>query len=347
MNFGVKRYINAVDLGQNSIKIIQLQKMRRSWHISQQVSHPSPGLEALERGNVADLAASLQEAAAIAGISKSKVISFIGGQRVITRQITMPPMPWDDLQKAVIWEAEKIIPIPVADLEIRPVVLEEKLSELGEVTQLHVLMVAASKSLIYRFNEIFDRAGLTLTAIDLPALNLWRVFAQGYCVPQPKEIQAVVDIGSQTSHFIVIKHNILSYVRSLSVNLAPADLSPNINDDDFQIIQEVAAGNELTGSHLYMPAGLVDDDSLYAQLVTEIRRSLDFYRLQERDTIIEQLVITGGGSQLTGLDQILQAELGLPVVVGYPALPTGPDKIQELHPQFTMAFGLALREVKV
>lgn len=354
MKFWKSHEINAVDIGQDSIKIIQLQKKGQSLRISQQLSHPSPGLEALEQGNVAELAEALKEAAAKAGISKARVMSFIGGQRVITRQITMPPIPDNELQKAVIWEAEKLMPIPVADMEIRSVVLEQKANEFGDGIQLSVLLVAASRSLLYRFHEIFDRANLTLTAVDLPALNLWRVFHSDYCLPEKKGIQAVVDIGNVTSHFIVIKNGILAYVRSLSVDLRQPNMAqeefqsygkgdfPNsINQfDDFEIVQEAAVSNEL-----YMPPGMVDESLLYSQLVTEIRRSLDFYRLQDRDTFIEQLVITGGGSKIDGLVQILEAELGLPVLVGHPKLKTGTDKIQELHPKFSLAFGLALREV--
>lgn len=357
MAFWRQRTINAVDIGQNSIKILQLQKKGQSLRISQQISHPSPGLESLEKGDVAELAASLKEAAAKAGIGRSKVVSFIGGLRVITQQITMPPIPEDELQKAVVWEAEKLMPIPVPDMEIRAVVLEEKKNEFGEGSQLNVLLVAAPKNLVYRYYEVFDRANLTLTAIDLPALNLWRVFQGQHCFPERKEIQAVVDIGHTTSHFIVIKKGVPSYVRSLSVDLnhinrEPAEEVNNCEQDnitdiaadyyDLEIIPEVAATREVD-----MPPGMVDESLLYSELATEIRRSLDFYRLQERDTFVEQLVITGGGSKIDGLALILEAELGLPVHIGYPQLKTAPDKIQELHPKFTMAFGLALREVLI
>ncbi|MEW6696450.1 MAG: type IV pilus assembly protein PilM [Bacillota bacterium] len=353
MAFWRQHIINAVDLGQDSIKILQLQKKGQSLRISQQVSHPSPGLACLETGDVAELAASLKEAASKAGIGRSKVVSFIGGLRVITRQIAMPPIPEDELQKAVVWEAEKLMPMPVSDMEIRPVILEEKKNEFGEGSQLNVLLVAAPKSLIYRYYEVFDRANLTLTAIDLSALNLWRAFQGQHCFPEKKETQAVVDIGHTTSHFIVIKKGVLSYVRSLSVDIChlnrraetianEQDNIPDLGDgyDELEIIQEAAATQELD-----LPPGMVDESQLYFELVTEIRRSLDFYRLQERDTFIEQLVITGGGSKIDGLALILESELGLPVLVGYPQLKTAPDKIQELHPRFTMAFGLALREV--
>ncbi|WP_333870604.1 type IV pilus assembly protein PilM [Desulforamulus putei] len=357
MKFWTSHHINAVDIGQDSIKILQLQKKGQSLRVAQQISHPSPGLDALEKGNVAHIAAALKEAAARAGINKAKVISFIGGQRVITRQITMPPMPEDELQKAVVWEAEKLMPIPVADLEIRPVVLEKKNNDFGEVIQLHVLLAAAPKRLVYSYYEIFDRANLILTAIDLPALSLWRVFFSDFSIPEKKEIQAVVDIGNTTSHFIIMKKGILSYVRSLSVDLSytnkgqvketqdfgqaePDSLYTGF--DDFEIIQEAAVSNEWE-----LPPGMTDESLLYSELVTEIRRSLDFYRLQERDVSIEQMIITGGGSKLDGLAQILELELGLPVLVGYPSLKPGVGKVQELHPKFTMAFGLALREVLI
>ncbi len=347
MQLWKSRSINAVDLGHHSIKIIQLTKKGQALQVSRQVSQPGPGLEALERGNVTELAASLGEAAVRAGIDGGRVISFIGGHHVIIRQIVTPQMPEDELQRAMVWEAEKLIPIPTAELEVRPVVLEKSPGDTGDYLQLNVLLAAVSRSLVYRFHEIFDRAGLTLTAVDLPALGLWRVFHREYGFPERKNIQAVVDIGSRTCQFIVIKQNVLSYVRTLGGGGGRSDSAPG---EEFTAgLPDPGEGSGLP--EVYQQAGAASEQSFpsgagdYLELVTEIRRSLDFYRLRERQWQIEQLVITGGGSQLKGLADILALELGIPVKAGYPQWQGNSGEMQSLSPQFSMAFGLALREV--
>jgi type IV pilus assembly protein PilM len=233
-------------------------------------------------------------------------------------------------------------------MEIRHVVLEEK--EAGAATQLSVLLVAAPKTLLYRYYNIFEMAGLKLTAVDLPALNLWRVFSGPYCAPEIKSTQAVVDIGSSSSYFIVVKNNRLTYVRSIYTGGSAGENSNNNPDDDLTIVYgrelppsdgayaEAAATVEYGGI-----SGLVNYDQ-YSDFITEVRRSLDFYRLQDREAAIEQLVITGGGSKAAHLSALLENELGIAVKAGHASFSPG-NGITDLDPQFTMAFGLALGEV--
>jgi type IV pilus assembly protein PilM len=89
-----------------------------------------------------------------------------------------------------------------------------------------------------------------------------------------------------------------------------------------------------------------------AELVVEINRSLDYFKLQFPGALINQIILTGGSSKLRNLAPYLERQLGVTVRIGDPL--TGlqlntkqTDRAVLLgNPnQFSVAIGLALRGV--
>ncbi|MDD4587191.1 MAG: pilus assembly protein PilM [Heliobacteriaceae bacterium] len=87
------------------------------------------------------------------------------------------------------------------------------------------------------------------------------------------------------------------------------------------------------------------------QVADEVRRSLDFYRIQSRDQAFSSLILVGDSAQLAGLPAGLTQELAVPVTLG--DLPTAlagvvPADWRPLAGSNTAtALGLALRPVCV
>jgi type IV pilus assembly protein PilM len=109
------------------------------------------------------------------------------------------------------------------------------------------------------------------------------------------------------------------------------------------------------------PAGLVDEEYLERQvvdaitpilgdLVTELRRSLDYFRSNSGHSV-ERLILCGGTARLKNLDRFLSEHLGIPVSVGDPlrgvnlAAKLDPQYVQEVSPLFCVSLGLAVREM--
>jgi hypothetical protein len=110
-----------------------------------------------------------------------------------------------------------------------------------------------------------------------------------------------------------------------------------------------------------LPMGQADEDYLRQQvvdsitpilgeLVTELRRSLDYYR-NNTGQGAERMIICGGTAKLPGLDRFLSEQLGIPVEVGDPmrnvsvAAKTEPAYLAEVSPIFSVSLGLAVREM--
>jgi type IV pilus assembly protein PilM len=88
----------------------------------------------------------------------------------------------------------------------------------------------------------------------------------------------------------------------------------------------------------------------------EIQKTFDFYRATTEDSnvVVQKILISGGGSKLTGLAQELSKRLELPVEVLDPfrnikvdARKFDPDYLSEIMPEMAVAVGLAARGVEL
>jgi type IV pilus assembly protein PilM len=89
------------------------------------------------------------------------------------------------------------------------------------------------------------------------------------------------------------------------------------------------------------------------ELVTELRRSLDYYRSRGEGHGAERVILCGGTASMPGLGEFLRRELGVPVELANPLanVQLG-GKIEagyatEVGPVFPVSLGLAVREMLV
>ena len=84
-----------------------------------------------------------------------------------------------------------------------------------------------------------------------------------------------------------------------------------------------------------------------AEMVQEIRRSMDYYRTKTGDAPIHEILLVGGTSKLRNLDAFLQEQLGIPTRVASPieTLPViaknqSPDYLKDIAALFPVSIGL-------
>ena len=90
-----------------------------------------------------------------------------------------------------------------------------------------------------------------------------------------------------------------------------------------------------------------------SQLVTEIRRSFDYYMRQFKDGSIDYILLSGGSSKFKNIDAYISNELDIKCSVMNPFNKIDISKVQgydaatlsDLAPSLTVALGLALRSV--
>ena len=87
-------------------------------------------------------------------------------------------------------------------------------------------------------------------------------------------------------------------------------------------------------------------------LVTEVRRSIEYFRTRSPDVEVERIILIGGGAKLRNLDRLMEAETGIRTEVANPfgrldrsGTDLDPGWLAEMGPVGAVAVGLALREL--
>ncbi|HEY3268201.1 MAG TPA: type IV pilus assembly protein PilM [Armatimonadota bacterium] len=87
-----------------------------------------------------------------------------------------------------------------------------------------------------------------------------------------------------------------------------------------------------------------------AELVAELKRSVEYYSTRANDARVDRIVLFGGVSNLPGLNAFMETELGLPVqsaglpkAVSISGKAVAPEYISQVAPMLPVAIGLAAR----
>jgi type IV pilus assembly protein PilM len=143
---------------------------------------------------------------------------------------------------------------------------------------------------------------------------------------------------------------------------APAPV-PGSSDNPFADTQ-FANPFDLTGDTHPVPVASAPTDAaaqqiadaitpVLGELVTELRRSLDYYRSRPQGQEVNRLILCGGTAALPGLERFLQTQLGLPVELANPlanvqvAARVDPGYVSQIAPVMPVSLGLAVREMLV
>ena len=114
------------------------------------------------------------------------------------------------------------------------------------------------------------------------------------------------------------------------------------------VADEGSAGNIRDASRDPRVQEVVGDVS--ERLITEVKKTFDFYHAQSMRERFDAIFLAGGGAHIADLTQRLEQRLGTPVELLDPlrrvSIPTktfDPDYVRSLAPQAAVAVGLALR----
>ena len=327
-----------------------------------------PGM--LVEGVIAEpqaLAQELKELLAEARTKKRYVVTAVPNPSVILRTLQVPKMPLKEMEEAVRWEAERYIPFPIDEvvLDFAPL---DPLAEVADGEQVEVMVGAARQEAVASLLEALRGAGLTPIILDVkPFAGLYPLEAQ--LSSDPEGVSVAVELGAESTSLVLLKGDRPLAVRILT--LSGKDFTEAIGKSfglDFLTAEEVKRTYGLATiptedeellldfdaeRERYSPAKIYDAiRPILVELTQEIRRSLEFFRVQLGDIQPEVGYLYGGGSRLRGLPTLLTDTLGVNFTVPDPwqGIQVDPrrfdlDKIKEMGPEFLVPVGLALRGV--
>lgn len=371
-----------VEIGTSSIKVVALRPGSPP-SLQHALMVPTP-IGSMRDGLVVEPQAVANELRALLAdhrITTKYAVTAVPNQAAVTRNILVPKMDRKDLQEAIKWEAERYIPYPIDEVSLDFDLLDDP-STIPDEGQMEVVIAAAPTEAVARQVEVLRLAGLEPTVVDLKSFatlralrgnllgeHLTKSTLTGSNYTEAGEVALVLEIGASSSVINLVRGDRVLMARN--INVSADDFTTALQkafDLDFSAAEDVKLGYatattptedeedllnfDMAREH-YSPARVFEViRPVLGDLITEIRRSLEFYRVQSGDVVIDRTFLAGGGAKLRGLAAAISDALGFRVEVASPWLTVQTDQanvdtgyLQTNAPEFTVPLGLALRGV--
>lgn len=284
---------------------------------------------------------------AAAGFRHKQVTLGVANQRVVVRQIDLPWMERAELRSSLTYHIADILPFAVEDAVHDFLPLGDVMD--GNDRKLRGLLVAASRDSVLANVRCAERAGLMVKGVDLTSFAVLR--SLGRQTELAVGTEALIDIGAKVTNIVVHSAGSPKFVRILV--MGGQDVTDVIAEDlgvelsAAEMLKQRFGGAQPPHGELAASIGRGTQD-----FVDEIRGSLDYYAASGSGGPIERIVLSGGGSLLSGLVDQLSASLRLPVMAGDALAPLGlgrlgldDEQLDIMKPLSTVAVGLALGAV--
>lgn len=375
-----------LEIGTSALKVVDLRAGKLPSLNALAMRPMPPGL--IQDDQVVDapgLAAEIRALFEEAGIHRNRrfVVTAVSNRQAITRNITMPKMTLAELEEAIKWEAERYIPFPIDEVVLDYYVLDNP-DDIEDGGQLEVVIAAARLDLVTQQMEYLKLAGLEPVVIDIKPFTLLRSLKgallgehlnkttlTGTLYTEADEVGVVLEIAASNTSItlargsrVLMNRNIgisgddftAAIQRSFGLDFDSAEqvkldygTATIPTEDEEELLNFDARREQYSPGRVYeaLRPVLVD-------LTTEVRRSLEFFRVQAGEANISRMILAGGGAKLRGLPEAIGDALGFRVELGDPWLTVTFDEnrfdsqyLRRIGPEFCVPLGLALRGVNL
>ena len=278
--------------------------------------------------------------------STTSVIVGIAGLRAITREIDLPYVPDNEVDSAVRFHSEEVIPFPPDKTILSSQILSDYTSPEGAKMR-RVLVAAAHSDLVEGVVAVTEGAGLVVKGVDLVSSALVRAISDGKSGDQP---EAIVSVGAGLTVVVIHQNGRPQFVRTIGSggNAFTAAIASSL---DLPIADAEALKRRLGEPTPQVQAAQQSIQATVDDLISEIRNSVQYFATLPGRLPVSQILITGGGSSLHGFIPMLGAQIHLPVHAVSPLdrvdvskVDLTPDQAAQVSPVLSTPIGLGLPE---
>ncbi|HUI05348.1 MAG TPA: type IV pilus assembly protein PilM [Acidimicrobiales bacterium] len=278
--------------------------------------------------------------------SKSVVVG-IAGLRAITRELDLPWVPDEDVDSAVRFQSEDVIPFPPDKTILSAQVLADNVANDGTKTR-RVLVAAAHRDLVDGVVRATEKAGLIVEGVDLVSSALVRALGDPSVVAERPE--AIVSIGAGLTVVAVHQAGRPQFVRTIGTggNAATAAIASSL---DLPLVDAEAVKRRLGEGSAQVRSAESAVQGAISELVGEVRSSVQYFATLPDRAPIARVLVTGGGARLLGLVRELRTQVRIPVEPISPLsrldlsrIDLSEEQAASIDPVLATPIGLALPE---
>jgi len=333
-----------LDIGTTALRLVELRGTGSPKTLVKYAYVPLDASLALSdsKADQQKLAQAVTQLVSQAHLATRNVAVGIPSSRVFTTVADVDRLPMNELAKAIRYEADSLIPTPLAESKVDWALIGDSPSD---KTKQEILLSSVPNAFIESRLDMLESIGLNVIAFEPDNLAM----ARALVAPETATGQLLLDVGRKSTDLVVTLDGVPHLTRSIptGVEAVVRSAMQNLNIDDKQAEQFVykfgLSKEKLEGQVYQAISGTIDI------LTTEIEKSIKFFSTRYVDAKIERLIVTGGASVIPEFPLYMANKFGLNVEIGnaWHNVSFARDRQNELlaiSNQFAVAVGLAERQ---
>jgi type IV pilus assembly protein PilM len=362
-----------LDIGTTALRAVELvegKKKRTNIARYHEIRLPQG---AVTRGEVSQpeiVGPALKKLWAEGGFKSKNVVLGTGNYRTLVRDLCVPKAPLSQIKESLPFHMQGSLQIPIENSLYDFYPISESLSENGQMV--NGLLITSEKQAVLNNIHNVELSGLYPIEVDLIPFALSRLLvSRAHTVGTI----ALVEVGANTTSIVVVMNGVPNFVRiipaggddltdALRLGLDIEGYKADVLKHTLRIGTDIANRDgamsltpECTCAKCQADLATIDDPrvqeilrTVSMDLLGSIRNTINYFNNVRPDEHVSEILLSGGGTQLSGFAEALGEIIQLPVSVADPlssiafARKVSSDRWLASGANFSVALGLALRD---
>lgn len=334
-----------LDIGSSTMKAVYLKENNGQTYFKSSIiaKTPSAGIISESSLDQKELAQNIRQMVIDAKIPSRSANLSISDNHAYAKVIDMPLLTEKELTKAIQWEAEQHIPVPLSSISLDWTILRDDIQD-ASGRKMQVLLVGAPITILKKYEKVFEYAGINIAGLETEMLSVLR----STVITESSPNSLVINIGSIGTSLAIIQKGVLVFL--YNIPLGGLAMNRSIATEFGFSASQAEEYKKVYGLDESNFGGKirVAIEPILMSMITEIKKALSFYADKYKDEHpVKQIILTGGTARLPGIVSVFVAQTGIETVIANPWKSLGiqdvPADLTESGPEYAIALGLAVK----
>lgn len=307
-----KGQLLGIDIGLSSVKMALLSPLKKNNFRIERFAHFSLSEAAIIEDDIqkpAEVTDLIRKGLAKLQYKDGICCVGIDGPNTMTKRLQIPDGTREELEDNVLWESEQYIPFGADDSELDFQVIGDVEGEDGVKD---IIVSAAKSSVIEHYSKVAETAGLKVKVVDLKVFALNNIFESIMhdSLPELRNGTILIDFGAQTTKIVVYKRGAPVLTKEILMGgvLVTEEIQRQMGVNYFEA-EDLKVNGDESGN---LPEEIMPLIDIHIDnLMSEIRKVLNFYIASGSTEQVDYCFVTGGSSLLPGLRDALSSVIGI------------------------------------
>lgn len=300
-----------LDIGTTAVRLVELQGSGSSKTLAKYAYVPIDHKITMSdsKADQQKLAQAVAELVTQASLGTKNVAVGLPSQRVFSTIVDFDRLSQHDLEKAIRYQADSLIPTPLDSSKLDWAMIGDSPVDTNKV---EILVSSVDNAFVEQRLDMLESIGLNVIAFEPDSFALARAL-----VPHESQLpQLVLDIGNKTTDLVVVAGGAPRLIRSIQTGSETIirTAAQNLNVDDRQAEQFVfkfgLGKDKLEGRVYEAIIGTIE------VLTSEIEKSIKFFNTRYTQARLDRIVVTGAASAIPEFPVHLANKFAINIEIG-------------------------------